>query len=128
MSERELTPKEKAEQEDKKLLLEASGKLQEIIGLLLDGNTRSTARDKVKEARDRMKLKRKGGDEMVFHLHQGKRAAMTQSNSECLALGDALELMIQTTQYNSDLQKALERVSKQRVEILERQLGRMRSQ
>ena len=125
MSDKRLTPKEEAEQEDKKLLLEASGKIQDIIQLLLEGNTRSTARDKMKEAKERTKLKRKGSDELVFHPHQGKRVAMTKNNSEYLALGDALETMIQTSQYNTDLQKALERVAKQRVEILERQLGRM---
>lgn len=124
MSEKKLTPKEEAEQEDKKLLAENAGKLQDIMQLILDGNTRRVAKERVCEAKGKMAGKRRADSGMVFHLHQGKRAAVTQTNSETLALGDALEGMIQTSRYGADLQAALQRVAKQRVEILERQLGR----
>ena len=116
-----LSAKEQAEQEDKKLLREASQKIQEVMQLLSDGNTHLTAKQKVREAKDKIKTKNKE-HKHVFHPYMGKRTPVTQEASDYLVLGDALDLMLTTSQHNTDLQKALTSSAKQRVDILERLL------
>lgn len=117
-----LSPKEQAEQEDRKLLREHNQKIQEIMQLLSDGNTHAVAKEKVKDAKDRVKVKSQA--QSVFHPYKGKRTPVTQEASNYLALGDALELMLTTSQHNSDLQKELVVCCKKRVDVLERLLRR----
>jgi hypothetical protein len=112
-----LTPKEQAEQEDRKLLAKTNQDIQGIMQLLSDGNTREVIKQKVKEAREKIKTK---GQRMVFHPYGGKKPPVSQEASNFLALGDALELMLAASQHNSDLLKALSTSSKKRVEVLER--------
>jgi hypothetical protein len=122
MSGSSLTPKEQAEQEDKKLLAENGKKIQEVMQLIGDGDTRTTAKTKLNEARTRTKVGGKG--KMVFHPYNGKRTPVSQEASDFLALGNALELSILTSQHNNDLQNALTRLARERVDILERVLNR----
>ena len=117
-----LTPKEQAEQEDRKLLSDNNKKIQEIMQLLCDGSSQDVAKQRVREARDR--FSDKDTRQSVFHPYKGKRAPVSRGASNYLELGDALELTLMTSQYNSDLQKALTACSKKRVEILERMLKR----
>lgn len=117
-----LSPKEQAEQEDRKLLRESNQKIQEIMQLLSDGNTQAIAKEKVKDAKERVKIKSHG--QSVFHPYKGKRTPVSQEASNYLALGDALELMLTASQHNSDLQKALVACCKKRVDVLERLLRR----
>lgn len=106
------------------MLRESNQKIQEVMQLLSDGETRQTAKQKVQDAKDRAKTKSKGHGDLVFHPYQGKRTPVTQQASDSLALGDALELMLATSQHNADLHKALASSSRQRVDILERLLRR----
>jgi hypothetical protein len=115
-----LSPKEQAEQEDRKLLSESNQKIQEIMQLLNDGKTRSTAKEMVADAKSKLKIKNKG--ESVFHPYKGKRTPVTQEASNHLQLGDALELLLTTSQHNADLQKALVTQAKKRIDALERLL------
>jgi hypothetical protein len=117
-----LSPKEQAEQEDRKLLRESNQKIQEIMQLLSDGDTHLTAKAKVKEAKEKVKMR--SHSQSVFHPYKGKRTPVSQDASNYLALGDALELMLTTSQHHLDLQKALTACCKKRVEILERLLRR----
>lgn len=117
-----LSPKEQAEQEDRKLLRESNQKIQEIMQLLSDGDTHAIAKGKVKDARERVKVKSQV--QSVFHPYKGKRTPVTQEASNYLALGDALELMLTTSQHNSDLQKALVTCCKKKIDVLERLLRR----
>ena len=118
MSGSTLTPKEQAEQEDRKLLGESNQKIQEIMQLLSDGETRSKAKDKVWDAKNKLKVKSRG--DTVFHPYKGKRTPVTQEASNYLMLGDALELLLTTSQHNSDLNKSLMSQAKRRIEALER--------
>ena len=117
-----LSPKEQADQEDRKLLRESNQKIQEIMQLICDGDTREIARMKVHDAQEKTKVKNKG--KSVFHPYKGRRTPVSQEASNYLALGDALELMLTTSQYNSDLQRALTECCKKRVDVLERLLRR----
>ncbi len=118
MSGSTLSPKEQAEQEDRKLLSESNQKIQEIMQLLSDGETRSKAKDKVWDAKNKLKVKSRG--DTVFHPYKGKRTPVTQEASNYLMLGDALELLLTTSQHNSDLNKSLMSQAKRRIEALER--------
>lgn len=122
MSGSTLTPKEQAEQEDKQLLTENSQWVQEVMQLLSDGETRTTATSKVLNAKE--KSKQEGRHKLVFHPYKGKRTPVTQEASNYLALGDALELKLLTRQHKKDLQQDLIGLAKKRVEILERRLKR----
>jgi hypothetical protein len=123
MSDSALSPQEKAEQEDKKLLSETNKKIQEIMQLLGEGHTRESARKKVNDAKFRAKADvQRGGKELVFHPYNGGRFPVTRESSNNLILGDALELTLKTAQYNKDLQKALQTLSSQRINVLERLL------
>jgi len=117
-----LSPKEEAEKEDRKLLSEENKHIQEIMQLLSDGDTHATARQKVNDAKNKMRLKNHAHS--VFHPYKDKRIAMTQEASRNLVLGDALELMLTTSQYHADLNKALIKSSQRRVDILTRLISR----
>ncbi len=117
-----LSLKEQAERDDMKLLRESNQNIQEIIQLLNDGNTHKVAKEKVEDAKIKIRSKIRG--QSVFHPYRGKRTHVSQEASTYLELGDSLELMLTTSQHNSDLQKALLVSCKKRVDILERLLGR----
>jgi hypothetical protein len=119
-----LSPKEQAEQEDRKLLRENDQKIQEIMQLLDDGNTHTIAKQKVKDAKNKITIKDGSHRQSVFHPYKGKRTPISQEASNYLALGDALELMLTTSQHSADLQKALTVCCKKRVDVLERLLRR----
>jgi hypothetical protein len=120
MSGSTLSPKEQAEQEDRKLLSESNQKIQEIMQLLSNGETRSKAKDRVLEAKSNIKVKSRG--DTVFHPYKGKRTPVTQDASNHLLLGDALELLLTTSQHNADLHRSLMFQAKRRIEALERLL------
>jgi hypothetical protein len=122
MSGTTLTPEEQAEQEDRNLLRQHNQDIQEVMQLLIDGNTRAVAKKKTQEANDRLTVKGKGG--MVFHPYRGKRVPVTQEASNYLALGEAMELALTTSQFNADLQRALATLARKKASVLERLLKR----
>ena len=115
MSGATLTPEEQAEQEDRNLLRQHNQDIQEVMQLLIDGNTRAVAKKKTQEANDRL---------MVFHPYRGKRVSVTQEASNYLALGEAMELALTTSQFNADLQRALATLARKKASVLERLLKR----
>ncbi len=122
MSSTGLSPAEQAEQEDKKKLRECNQKIEEVMQLLSEGSTQTTAKQKVSEARNRLSAMRKEGRGMVFHPYRGKRTPVTQEASDQLVLGEAMELMLLTSQHHADLQKDLSNLATRKVEILKRLL------
>ena len=52
---KEKTPEEEAEERDRKLLAENAARIEEIVKLLLDGESRDTADNKVEESRLRVR-------------------------------------------------------------------------
>ena len=122
MSGTTLTPEEQAEQEDRNLLRQHNQDIQEVMQLLIDGNTRAVAKKKTQEANDRLTVKGKGG--MVFHPYRGKRVPVTQEASNYLALGEAMELALTTSQYSADLQRTLVTLARKKASVLERLLKR----
>jgi hypothetical protein len=122
MSSTGLTPAEQAEQEDRKLLSECNQKIQEVMQLLSEGNTQSTVKQRVSDAKNRIGAPHKEGRGMVFHPYKGKRTPVTQEASDQLVLGEALELMLTLSEHTADLQKDILRLGKKRVAILERLL------
>lgn len=122
MSDSKLTPKEQAEQEDRKLLTEINAQIQEIMQLLGNGESQESATKKIDDARK--KVRRGGGGGATFHPYKGTRTPVTQESSDFLHLGDALELALKTKKYDNDLNKALKKLTRQRIVVLERLLGR----
>lgn len=120
-----LSPKEQADQEDMAILRENNQKIQDIMQLLCDGETHAIAKQKVKNAQEKVTAKCHGRS--VFHPYKGKRAPVSQEASNYLELGNALELMLTTSQYDSDLQRALVKYSKKKVDVIERLLKRSRT-
>jgi hypothetical protein len=131
----DLTKEEEEEKRDKELLMQTTAKIDGIVQLLMDGNDRNTATEKVNKARlranenendeeheERGKPRRK---EMVFHPYKGKRVAIAAKTSKILELGDALELQIQTNEHGENLLRSLQASALTPVRILERQLRRM---
>jgi len=137
----EKTPEQEAEEKDRKLLAENAARIEGIVKLLLDKESRDTADRKVIDARLRVQAEEAGGGSssefdgqigggaeggrarsMVFHPYKGKRVPITTKASRFLELGDALELQLQTREHGRDLLRALHGAAATRVRILERLL------
>jgi hypothetical protein len=125
MSAKTLSPEEEAEQRDAKLLAENSAKIEEIMKLLQNGDSRGSADERAQTARGRVAEAGGGGRGAVFHPHQGKRVPVGDLTSRYLELCGALELQIKTREHGADLLRSLHGAAQTRVTILERCLARL---
>lgn len=130
MSTKELTPEEKEEQEDKRRLMEAEHKIEEILSLISENNSRLTSNEKLEQARLKMGIDMDGEESErltghVFHLHKGKRIPLKLRNSRLLDIIEALELQLKTHSHGEDLQKALTGQAMRKVKLLEKALKRL---
>jgi len=119
-----LSPEEQREQEDKALLAEKNSAIDEIIGLLSENHDRDRARERVMKHREELNSEEKM-EGSVFHVHKGKRVPIKKRTGKLLALAESLEIQVKTHTHARDLHRALHNHVKNKINILERQLGRL---
>ena len=119
-------PKTPAEMDEEELR-EKEGKLTEIIALMTKQPfvNKAQAKEKVEQTRANQEL-HKGNTKSVYHITDAGHVATTQGTKAAMEHAEALKAVIELGKYALDLRDSLDRFVGQQVEILERQVKRVR--
>lgn len=114
------------EELDEEKLKELTADIEEIVELILDGDTRETIQSKIDELQSHLEMLKNESRPLmrVWHKKGGKKFSTPRRNSHMLDLSDAYEKKMMLEKYPDDLHHMLHVKTREKLELLERKMKR----